>query len=111
MVVVGSKIRTLSVNVKHLPAPLELLQQLCEQQGMRASVVVKQHNVTSHAFCSEYHLFQHLKRFLIRQHFPSDDDIQMTVTRWLCSQAADFFDSGIQKFFSRYDTCFNSVGS
>ncbi|GBN75275.1 hypothetical protein AVEN_141105-1 [Araneus ventricosus] len=29
---------------------------------------------------SDYHPFQYLKRFLAGQHFPSDDDMQTTVT-------------------------------
>jgi hypothetical protein len=30
------------------------------------------------------------------------------VKMWLSSQAADFFDAGIQKFIPQYDKCFNS---
>ncbi|GBM03936.1 hypothetical protein AVEN_185429-1 [Araneus ventricosus] len=44
---------------------------------------------------NDYHLYQHSKRFLIGQHFPSDDDVQMAVTRWFRSQAAYFFDTGV----------------
>jgi hypothetical protein len=32
------------------------------------------------------------------------------IKTWLSSQAADFFDTGIQKLISRYDKCFNSGG-
>ncbi|GBM74916.1 hypothetical protein AVEN_67644-2-1, partial [Araneus ventricosus] len=55
MVVARSKIRTLVVMAKLLQ--VEPLQQLCAQRWMRTSVVVER------SF-SEYHLLQHLKRFL-----------------------------------------------
>jgi hypothetical protein len=32
------------------------------------------------------------------------------VKTWLSSQAADFFDTGIQKLIPRYDKCLNSGG-
>jgi hypothetical protein len=32
------------------------------------------------------------------------------VKTWLSSQAADFFDTGIQKFIPQYDKCLNSGG-
>jgi hypothetical protein len=32
------------------------------------------------------------------------------VETWLSSQAADFFDTGIQKRIPRYDKCLNSGG-
>ncbi|GBN89187.1 hypothetical protein AVEN_64714-1 [Araneus ventricosus] len=57
---------------------------------------------------SDYHLFQHLKRFLAKQYFPSDDDDRLASLR---SLAEDLLDTGVQKFVSRYDTCFNSCGS
>ncbi|GBO03944.1 hypothetical protein AVEN_66017-1, partial [Araneus ventricosus] len=50
--------------------PTEPLQQLlCAQRRMRKSVVVVQS-------LSDSHLFQHQKRFLTNQHFPSADDVQ-----------------------------------
>ncbi|GBN60400.1 hypothetical protein AVEN_201464-1 [Araneus ventricosus] len=46
---------------------------------------------------SDYHLFQHLKRFLTKQHFPSDDDVQTDSCRrlagWLHSPELDLFDT------------------
>jgi hypothetical protein len=34
----------------------------------------------------------------------------MVVTLWFESQAADFYDTGIQKLVPRYDKCLNSSG-
>jgi hypothetical protein len=34
----------------------------------------------------------------------------MVVTQWFESQAADFYDTGIQKLVPRYDKCLNSGG-
>ncbi|GBL82545.1 hypothetical protein AVEN_263642-1 [Araneus ventricosus] len=77
-------------------------------ESERCRGVTQYQNDASHASCSNYHLFQHLKMFLARQHFPIDDDVQMATTRWLCSQMADCFDTGKQKLASRYNKCFNS---
>jgi hypothetical protein len=30
------------------------------------------------------------------------------IKTWLSSQAADFFDTGVQKLIPQYDTCLNS---
>ncbi|GBO06962.1 hypothetical protein AVEN_133196-1 [Araneus ventricosus] len=52
------------------------------------------------------------KKFLEKQHFPSDDDAQKTAVRArLCSPAANVFETGILKLVPRYDTGFNSYGS
>ncbi|GBM90435.1 hypothetical protein AVEN_108856-1, partial [Araneus ventricosus] len=51
------------------------------------------------------------KKFLEKQHFPSDDDAQKTaITARLCSLAANVFEAGILKLVPRYDTAFNSYG-
>ena len=34
----------------------------------------------------------------------------MSVTQWFQSQAADLYDTGIQKFVPQYDKCLNSEG-
>ncbi|GBL71965.1 hypothetical protein AVEN_115010-1 [Araneus ventricosus] len=39
----------------------------------------------------------HLKKFLSGHYFATDEDVQTTVTRWFHSQAADFYDTGLQK--------------
>ncbi|PNF43793.1 hypothetical protein B7P43_G09754 [Cryptotermes secundus] len=61
---------------------------------------------------SDFHLFLHLKKFLSgeRQHFENDREAEMVVTQWFQSQAADFYDTGIQKLVPRYDKCLNSGG-
>ncbi|GBN56259.1 hypothetical protein AVEN_71014-1 [Araneus ventricosus] len=58
---------------------------------------------------SDYYLFQYLKRFLTKQHFPSDDDVQ--TEGCFRPPAANLFEIGVHKLVSRYDTGFNSDGS
>ncbi|XP_005102790.1 histone-lysine N-methyltransferase SETMAR-like [Aplysia californica] len=61
---------------------------------------------------SDFHdLFLHLKKFLAGQDFDSDADLtEETRHRLLTSQAAAFYDGGIQKLIPRYDKCLNSSG-
>ncbi|PNF20523.1 hypothetical protein B7P43_G05325 [Cryptotermes secundus] len=58
---------------------------------------------------SDFHLL-HLKKFLSgeRQGFENDREAETVVTQWFQSQAADFYDTGIQKLVPRYDKCFSS---
>jgi hypothetical protein len=57
---------------------------------------------------SDYHLFTHRTGWdhsdstIMRKEF-----IEFVKT-WLISQAADFFDAGIQELIPRYDKCLNS---
>jgi hypothetical protein len=44
------------------------------------------------------------------QRFENDREAEMVVTQWFQSQAADFYDTGIQKLVPRYDKCLNSGG-
>jgi hypothetical protein len=44
---------------------------------------------------SDFHLFLHLKKF--HQRFENDREAKLVVTQWFQSQAADFYDTGIQK--------------
>jgi histone-lysine N-methyltransferase SETMAR len=60
---------------------------------------------------SDFHLFLHLKKFLAGQHFNNDEDVKRAVQKWLSSQAATFYDEGIQKLVSRYDKCLNNGGN
>jgi polysaccharide deacetylase 2 family uncharacterized protein YibQ len=46
---------------------------------------------------SNYHLFTYLKNWLGSQRFNSNEEVMEGVKTWLSSQAADFFDMGIQK--------------
>jgi hypothetical protein len=44
------------------------------------------------------------------QHFNSNEELMEGVRTWLSSQAADFFDIGIQKLIPQYDKCLSSSG-
>jgi hypothetical protein len=51
---------------------------------------------------SDYHLFTYLKNWLRSQRFNNYEELMEGVKTWLSSQAADFFDTGIQKLIPRY---------
>jgi histone-lysine N-methyltransferase SETMAR len=59
---------------------------------------------------SDYQLFTrtYLKNWLGSQNFNNNEELLEGVKMWLSSQAADFFDRGIQKLILRYDKCLNS---
>ena len=60
---------------------------------------------------SDFHVFLHLKKFLSSgERFHNDEELKTSVTRWFNSQAAEFYDTGIQKLIPRYDKCLNSGG-
>jgi hypothetical protein len=40
----------------------------------------------------------------------TDAEVKETVTAWLNGLAAEFYDEGIVKFFSRLDKCLNLYG-
>jgi len=42
--------------------------------------------------------------------FDDDDDLKDAVQNWLTSQAAVFYEEGIQKLLPRYDKCLNNGG-
>jgi histone-lysine N-methyltransferase SETMAR len=46
---------------------------------------------------SDFHLFLHLKKHIDVKKFDDDDEVQEEVMTWFEGQAADFYDSGIQK--------------
>jgi hypothetical protein len=46
---------------------------------------------------SDYQLFTYLKNWLRSQRFSNNEELIDGVKPWLSSQAADFFDTGIQK--------------
>ncbi|GBM11868.1 hypothetical protein AVEN_26784-1 [Araneus ventricosus] len=81
--------------VRHLPAGT-LQKLLCAQRRMRVSVVVEQYS-------SDHHLFQKLKRFLMKSRISpvSITCRQKPVTGWLCYPAAAVFDTSVQKLISR----------
>jgi fructosamine-3-kinase len=45
------------------------------------------------------------------QRFENDREAEMAVTQWFQSQAADFYDTGIQKLVPWYDKYLNSSGN
>jgi transposase len=57
---------------------------------------------------SDYHLFTYLKNWLGLQRFNNNEVLMEGIKTWLSSQAADFFDTGIQKLTHQYDKCLNS---
>jgi hypothetical protein len=59
---------------------------------------------------SDYHLFTYLKNWFGSLRFNSNEKLMKDVKSWLSSQAADIFDTGIQKLIPRYDKCLNSGG-
>lgn len=60
---------------------------------------------------SDFHLFLHLKTFLGAHKFNNDDQLKERVTTWLTTQAATFYEEGIQKLVPRYDKCLQNGGS
>jgi hypothetical protein len=60
---------------------------------------------------SDYNLFTHtyLKKRLGSQNFSSNEELMEGVKMWLSSQAAGFFDTGVQKLIPRYDKCLSSI--
>jgi hypothetical protein len=44
------------------------------------------------------------------QRFENDREAEMVLTQWFQSQAADFYDTGIQKLVPRYNKRLNSGG-
>jgi hypothetical protein len=59
---------------------------------------------------SDFHVFLHLKTFLGGRWFHDDEVKEATIT-WFASQAASFYDTGIQKPVPRYDKCLNNGGN
>ena len=50
----------------------------------------------------------YIKKFLGCKRFDDDDDLKDAVQKWLTSQAAAFYEEGIQKLVPRYDKCLNN---
>jgi hypothetical protein len=55
-------------------------------------------------------LFLHLKKHLAGKNFNDDDEVQEKVMTWFKVQAADFYDSGIQKLVPRNNKCLEKAG-
>ncbi|GFY23521.1 retrovirus-related Pol polyprotein from transposon 297 [Trichonephila clavipes] len=60
---------------------------------------------------SDFPLFLHLKSFLAGKHFNNDKELKENVSNWLKTQAATFYEEGIEKLVPRYDTCLQNFGS
>jgi hypothetical protein len=54
---------------------------------------------------SDYRLFAYAKNWLKSQHVKNNEELTKGVKTWLSSEAADFFDTGIQNLILRYDKC------
>ena len=54
-------------------------------------------------------MFLDLKKHLDGEMFDDDDEVQEEVMMWFKGQAADFYDSGIQKLVPRLNKCLNSA--
>ena len=57
-----------------------------------------------------FHFFLHLKKHLAGKNFDDDDEVQEQVMTWFKVQAADFYDSGIQKLVPRLNKCLDNAG-
>jgi histone-lysine N-methyltransferase SETMAR len=54
---------------------------------------------------SDFHLFFHLNKHLAGKKFDDDYEVQVEAMTWFKGQAADFYNSGIQKLFTRINKC------
>ena len=54
--------------------------------------------------------FLNAKTWLAKQRFDDDAELHAGVNEWLKSQAAKFYDDGINKLVHRYDRCLNLNG-
>jgi hypothetical protein len=55
-------------------------------------------------------VFLHVKKRLAGKKFDDDDEVQEEVVTWFRGQAAEFYDSGIQKLVPRLDKCLDNMG-
>ena len=59
---------------------------------------------------SDFHFFLHIKKHLAGKKFDDDDEAQEEVMTWFKGQAANFYDSGIQKLVSRLNKYLDNAG-
>jgi len=59
---------------------------------------------------SDFHLFLHLKKHLAGKKFDDDDEVQEEVMTWFKGQAADFYDSRIQKLIPKLNKYLDNAG-
>ena len=55
-------------------------------------------------------MFLHLKKHLVGKIFDDGGEVQEEVMTWFKGQAADFYDSGIQKLVPRLNKCLDNAG-
>ena len=55
-------------------------------------------------------MFLHLKKHFAGKNFDDDDEVQDEVMAWFKVQAADFYDSAIQKLVPRLNKCLGNAG-
>jgi hypothetical protein len=55
-------------------------------------------------------LFLHLKKHLAGKNFDDDGEVKEEVMTWFRGQAADFYDSGIQKLVPRLNKYLDNAG-
>jgi hypothetical protein len=60
---------------------------------------------------SDFYMFLHLKTFLGGQQFHDDNEVNEAINTWFASQAASFYDAGVQKLVPFYDKCLNNGGN
>jgi len=58
---------------------------------------------------SDSQLFLHLKKHLTGKKFDDKDEVQEEVMMWFKGQAADFYNSGIQKLVPRLNKCLDTA--
>jgi hypothetical protein len=58
----------------------------------------------------DFHVFLHLKTFLGGRWFHVDNGVKEAINTWFASQAASFYDAGIQKLVPCYDKCLKNGG-
>ena len=108
-------------------APIKIHHQLCQVYGLcqhtahsqqiscrssagRCLIIIHPTARTSHTVISIFSYTSKNSCLGPRQCFQNDREAEMSVTQWFQSQAADCYDTGIQKLVPRYDKCLNSGG-
>jgi hypothetical protein len=56
-----------------------------------------------------FHLFLHLKKHIAGKNFDDVDEVQEEIMACFKGQAADFYDSGIQKLVPRFNKCLDNA--
>jgi len=59
---------------------------------------------------SDYFLFPHLKKFLRKKSYSSDEEVEKLTKRWLTKQSESFYSEGISNLRYRWDKCVKVKG-